>query len=1089
MNIKSWINPPPWQSSLEYLKAKRSPSTSLWILHHPIYCWWLKRFDGMIPSLMNPDYSPTSNIQNRRTLLVHGKPGFGKSVLCAAVIEEISKYTTTNSTSLGPGQLDGPLVFYLFDKQSNENNADSAFRAILAQLLHCNQSKNQLIDLAILLKNVQGSGQPVASMGEVRVLLQYFLERIQRITLIFDGLDECQDHTSFLQGLAQITSRTCPRILLFCRPNVTLDDGILGRDYRILSLVQEENFKDIEAYLTIGLGRLVECQKLILEEPIKSLAHDLTEKSKSMFLWASLMLSYLDSDFLSPNDRQEAIVEMSLFEELDMFYAKILNQLYRQCPSKMARTNLQRLIQWVCLACRPLQIEELRSVMAIEVGSPTKESRLISNFEKTVVKMTGALVEISSDRSVRLIHTSVLEFFTQALEDSTSPLSQRPFTIDATAIHHTLAVECLSYILYDAPKEPLSQIFPAGPVSPLILRKFPFLFYAVVFWTSHVTAAIRGGTTSTGNSNSNLKRLYEFLMLYIGRFLDTKLAVTAWIEAAWLCGEPNLGGLADPMNMTATRSPHIVGRLVSFADEMNCLKLSWGTVLKDDPGEIWKPSISAFMKPRFWVSSGEAVVVELASSSKGNYQEPSMISPNQAPILIASQTSVLGNEVGWIKVWPSKQYVDLVEGNIKAEEACTGWTVSYEIKRLEDKVTTSHLHFELPRDGVVDIVLKASNNSWKFEFPVAFSNDLRQITLLKYLIRIQHSSHSAAPSRDFKVQSLLLEKEANMNSSKSIPGYTTETSNTSCGSPSSWYHMVFSPNSRYIAVLKGRAKPGTDFYIPMEMLILEDRGSDWENPEFQVLVSDCMRVCDLVKSRFFAFHPTQPSLAIALLGGTALWFFKGSVRWVPMPDATPLDNLAFSQCGNYLQGTVCARSGLYGRLSLFNIHKYLNERKRIISTGEGTSTLAELPQDGQLQTSSKMTPANVLASEAITFDRPGGRTQISMLRQFHTEGTVILQKFKDDGTMQSECLTRLPKSSTLEKSFATLVNAFERKESVQLVLNKATEDNYSCEEEPDLDLPLLITRQSETIPQWTSKHYLALEFDNDEPGSQRRRIG
>jgi hypothetical protein len=53
-----------------------------------------------------------------------------------------------------------------------------------------------------------------------------------------------------------------------------------------------------------------------------------------MFLWASLMIVYLNSDFLTPADRNEVITELNLFEGLEILYLRILQSIRSQCKVK-----------------------------------------------------------------------------------------------------------------------------------------------------------------------------------------------------------------------------------------------------------------------------------------------------------------------------------------------------------------------------------------------------------------------------------------------------------------------------------------------------------------------------------------------------------------------------------------------------------------------------------------------------------------------------------------------------------------------------------------------------------------------------------
>jgi hypothetical protein len=96
-----------------------------------------------------------------------------------------------------------------------------------------------------------------------------------------------------------------------------------------------------------------------------------------------------------------------------------------------------------------------------------------------------------------------------------------------------------------------------------------------------------------------------------------------------------------------------------------------------------------------------------------------------------------------------------------------------------------------------------------------------------------------------------------------------------------------------------------------------------------------------------------------------------------------------------------------------------------------------------------------------------------MLRQCNQEGTVVLQRLYEDGTAQEECLTRLPSSSTLESSYASLLAPFtgdrSARDQIQVILNKRAQESYSCGMKDDFELPALLTRKVSSIPSWSGK--------------------
>ncbi|KAI0115793.1 hypothetical protein GGR51DRAFT_502137 [Nemania sp. FL0031] len=1076
--IKAWLSPPLWQSVLEDLKVKRFPLTSTWILQHPSYQWWLGGPQDM--ASIAPDTAQSSERGLRgRTLMIHGKPGYGKSTLCTTIIDELSIKASGAAEELEPRQLDVPMAFYMFDKRRPDaQTSENAMRAVLTQLLHHSKFNSRLVDFALLLKDVKGSGQLVASATEIWTLLRFFLEKLQSITLIFDGLDECYDAGEFLRQLSQITSTTVSRILLLSRPNIDLD-GTWAGESRVLHLGGQENLEDIKTYLSKGLRQLIDSEKLLTDEPMKALVSNLAQRSHSMFLWASIMINYLDSDFLSPQDREDAMSEMCEFEELDGLYVSILNRLYLTCRGAKARQNSQRLFQWVFSARRALCIEELRFALGIKAGSITNAKRLMKSFYKILPKMTGALLEIGQDKCVRPIHSSFLDFFSRMQEtcaSSTSPHLRCDFKVDMTMAQHHVAIDCLSYLLHDAPKERLSRVTQTPCNLRAILDRYPLLLYVVEFWAVHAAEATQASIIQSGQPTPANHYSNELVLKYINNFMDNKSAVTVWIEASWRFGiPPDLHQLPDVLNtVQPLNMPQLTSRLAIFSSELRQLNTHWGPRLQEDPNEIWEPSISAFMKPQSWISSNQATVAELDSPRTAANRNG--LEPPHEPILISSQSSSDGSEVGWIKLWPSRYYVENIHSTDDPDinRMSSEWVVSYAIKRIVDGLLIHHIIVQLPQESVLSIANRARRSYGRFEFPVAFSHDLRQVIVLTYLIRI-HTSSAGIAGQGFSLQALNLDQTS------------TQKENDTARVPFPLYSFIFSPNSRYIAVLGGNSISFISMHKQNQALILEDRSGSWETPAFQVIAVKSLATWPHTETRIWAFHPTQPVIGITCLGETALWFFEHPARWVRIPAGSSLDNLAFSNCGHYLHG-IERTSRAFRQIP---IRRYFEEEKTITSRGGGPGMeVVAVHQSEQLSLAQETKAETILTPDSITFDHFEGRSQLCALRHLNDAGLVTLKKFRDDGTIQVQHLTRLPRSSSLKQSYATLVSKLNGSESdpIQLVINKSMEDTYSYGTKPDINLPLLITRNAESIPRWTGKHKLALEFPEDTHTPQRRRL-
>jgi hypothetical protein len=157
---------------------------------------------------------------------------------------------------------------------------------------------------------------------------------------------------------------------------------------------------------------------------------------------------------------------------------------------------------------------------------------------------------------------------------------------------------------------------------------------------------------------------------------------------------------------------------------------------------------------------------------------------------------------------------------------------------------------------------------------------------------------------------------------------------------------------------------------------------------------------------------------------------------------------------------------------------------------ENNNTVTTCRDNGQQSLALEADPRNTLPSGSVSFENVEGHGQVSLLRHLNDTGAVTLQQLRSDGTTQFQCLTRLPLSPSLEQSYATLIRDSNASENhlIQLVIHKAMEDTYRHDIKPDIKLPLLITRDKQSIPTLTGKHRLALTHPEASRTTKQRRL-
>jgi len=190
--------------------------------------------------------------------------------------------------------------------------------------------------------------------------------------------------------------------------------------------------------------------------------------------------------------------------------------------------------------------------------------------------------------------------------------------------------------------------------------------------------------------------------------------------------------------------------------------------------------------------------------------------------------------------------------------------------------------FDLPSENVFIILRRAfrSDRPKEFTFPVAFSKDLRQISVLGCVIRLipPHSS-SQNDAYTFHSQNMIEASAATGGTSNSEMSffsqdikYADHTNDDSTWED--WYRTEFSPNCSYLLAIRGHMAPGSykSFYKEWQLTIHQDESQPHEQPNFQYLAQHSTKAVGSIDGSFI-FHPFEPVLAISRLGNVILWFF------------------------------------------------------------------------------------------------------------------------------------------------------------------------------------------------------------------------
>jgi hypothetical protein len=483
-----------------------------------------------------------------------------------------------------------------------------------------------------------------ASIHSLESLIRIYLEQLRACYFVFDGLDECTEWEEFLISLRKCTEETSCKIVLLARPHLPIE-AIIGQKPFIMKLVSDANTYEITAILRPGITALLQKGKLgprYGPESGSDLIETLARRADCIVLWAELIIKYLQAPYLSPAERVEIIEEEKSFQGLYNLFGKILLDLGKRIPDAQ-HEKVRKIFGWLAAAQQPWTTKMIETALAVQIQRSSNEADFIDHFEESLIQLCGPLIEIRRDHVVRFIHVSLSQYLTEREESSFS------FTLGAA--HCSTANVCLSYLLNDVPHGPLSGNASIVPQRQSVLEGHCFLPYAVSFWPYHARQTFEENVREESiKSFLGSKSGKEFSRL-LTKITTEKPLVTLWIEASWLFElAPSLSGLSDVMEEAADAAPEARRRELSplahtfqrLDKNLSRLNEKWCHVLAGEPNEIWMPSINAFTDSEFWVGTTATKVSWLSSRA------------DTGAILITSQVSSDGKEVGVVKIWPAE---------------------------------------------------------------------------------------------------------------------------------------------------------------------------------------------------------------------------------------------------------------------------------------------------------------------------------------------------------------------------------------------------------------------------------------------------
>ncbi|KAL6812597.1 hypothetical protein V8C40DRAFT_256786 [Trichoderma camerunense] len=455
----------------------------------PGSCDWLLKHIQVISWLKNDSKMPV--------LWLHGKPGAGKTVICASLLN-----------SLEEGDI--PTLFY-FCKHHQADTSSKILKMLVLNIIDTNPDLTTMAFTRFVEKHREPSLKVLRAMLVGSEDKQGLLYGIPACRILIDDLDECdpKEQKYIIDDLLQLVSvkpggRNCK--LLICSRDMPEISRTLHKKQRNVSIISLSSEKDsvnqtIQAFVESRLRDLVDEKESfhIGENFAEEIVRIIIDKADGMFLWARLVLDSL-SDVDSVKELHNAITIMP--RELPELYSRILETI---CPEsgdgKMHK--VMRILAWLVFAKRPLKHHEVLHGVGITPETPVIDKW--NALDKSAIDKCKPLVEELPDGSIALIHFTAQEFLQRDL------LTRR---VNSATWEELIAFACVTVIkdslfLLDPELPRLNQLF------HILSGAHALLPYAIHFWLDHVLEYANVGTlppeSGLGQALSSLKTLHDGL--------------------------------------------------------------------------------------------------------------------------------------------------------------------------------------------------------------------------------------------------------------------------------------------------------------------------------------------------------------------------------------------------------------------------------------------------------------------------------------------------------------------------------------------------------------------------------------------------
>ncbi|KAK4077988.1 hypothetical protein Purlil1_12186 [Purpureocillium lilacinum] len=427
--LHSWLGQGPQNERYHQALEERVDGTCDWILDRPAYRQWLAVDASTGPKL----------------LWIHAPAGFGKTVLCAHLVKQLTS------------KLGTPVAHFFFTSDS-EGHRDPylALRSWISQLISLHADAYDHVH-----RIWESDINPTATHSTIITAFTELLRIVPGCTFAADGLDECAflDDRSisvvkFLRTVADAIAETSTRILYVSRDEPQIRHALMN-DTRQGSIEYKITPEDVRCDTTIYSQSIVDKKLSGQSDDVRAtLSQTMSDRCHGQFLWLRMQDESLKS-WMNEKQLHKAITNAPV--RLDDLYNRNWDRIASLGKQEMLRAFA--LLRWTAFSLRPLTVCEITEAALIVQSEDFPLEDLPDHInhdyiDSEIIRPCGPLLEVRNDpadpscgrQTVHLTHFSVRQFLLRRLPGPDWIQQNEDLRSSQEQLQNTLlAKACLTY--------------------------------------------------------------------------------------------------------------------------------------------------------------------------------------------------------------------------------------------------------------------------------------------------------------------------------------------------------------------------------------------------------------------------------------------------------------------------------------------------------------------------------------------------------------------------------------------------------------------------------------------------------------------